>query len=199
MPALKPTDYTATITWLGMVPQADSLRAVPLESVFASYEGFAGDVHAGLVRASCVRVTSQYARGTQIRNVRQLSILSAEEMAQIATAIGLEALDPAHLGASMVLAGLPDLTHIPPNSRLQATSGATFTIDMENRPCVLPGREIEKDAPGHGPAFKAAAKNRRGVTAWVEREGQVSLGDVLRLHVPDQRGWRPDGQTEMMI
>ena len=60
---------------------------------------------------------------------------------------------------------------------------------MENRPCNFPAREIEKDEPGHGKAFKAAAKGRRGVTAWVEREGRLSIGDTLRLHVPDQRPW----------
>ena len=46
------------------------------------------------------------------------------------------------------------------------------------------------DEPGHGKAFKPAAHGRRGVTAWVEREGPLTLGDELRLHVPDQRNWQ---------
>ena len=29
----------------------------------------------------------------------------------------------------------------------------------------------------------------RGLTAWVEREGTFSLGETVRLHVPDQRVW----------
>jgi hypothetical protein len=91
----------------------------------------------------------------------------------------------------MVLSGIPDFTHVPPSSRLQGPSGLTLTIDMENRPCVLPGREIEADAPGHGKAFKAAAAGRRGVTAWVERPGAVALGEELRLFIPDQRAWSP--------
>ena len=62
---------------------------------------------------------------------------------------------------------------------------------MENRPCNLPGREIEAEAPGHGKAFKAAAQNRRGVTAWVERPGSLALGDSLTLFIPDQRAWAP--------
>ena len=61
---------------------------------------------------------------------------------------------------------------------------------MENRPCVLPAREIEQDSPGHGPKFKAAAKDRRGVTAWIEREGVLKLGDELRLFIPDQPAWQ---------
>lgn len=60
---------------------------------------------------------------------------------------------------------------------------------MENRPCVLPGREIEAEMPGLGKSFKPAANKRRGVTAWVERAGHFSIGDVLVLHIPDQRVW----------
>ena len=81
---------------------------------------------------------------------------------------------------------------MPPSSRLQFTSGATLTVDMENRPCHLPAPVIDEDAPGHGKAFKAAAKGRRGVTAWVEREGALHLGDEVVLHIPDQRVWAPE-------
>lgn len=190
MPALKPTDHYATITWLGVVADsANSIRAVLVPDIHASFAGFEGEDHGGLTRASCVRVTSQYPKGTEIRNVRQLSVLSAEELAMIAAEIGLETLDPSYLGASMVIEGIPDFTHVPPSARLQGPSGATITIDMENRPCRLPAEEIEQDKPGHGTAFKAAAKGRRGVTAWVEREGRFAVGDKLRLHIPDQPQW----------
>lgn len=191
MPALKPTEFYATITWLGVVADSKKdLRAKALVEVHAGFAGFEGEGHGGLTRPSCVRTKEQYPKGTEIRNVRQLSVLSAEEMALIAAEMEMSTLDPVHLGASMVIEGIPDFSHVPPSSRLQGPSGATITIDMENRPCVLPGHEIEKDAPGYGRAFKAAAHNRRGVTAWVEREGQFAVGDKLRLHVPDQPAWR---------
>ena len=191
MPELFPTDHSATIVWMGMVPKdrAD-IRSRSIKSGFASYAGFEDDFHAGLTRPSCVRVKSQYTQGTEIRNARQFSILSAEELEAIASQIGVAALDPHLLGASIVLRGIPDFTHVPPNARLQAASGATITIDTENRPCVLPGREIEQDSPGHGPKFKSAAENRRGVTAWIEREGLLRVGDTLRLFIPDQPAWQ---------
>ena len=63
---------------------------------------------------------------------------------------------------------------------------------MENRPCHLPAKVIDVAAPGKGKTFKIAAKGRRGVTAWVECEGEVRLGDALTLHVPDQRPWKPE-------
>lgn len=195
MPALEPTDHTARIVWLGVAPTPEgqgSLRSVPRDSLTLTFDGPEGEIrHGGRARPSCARVTSQHPKGTEIANVRQLSILSQEELDAIAAEIGLDAIDPTWLGATLVLEGLPDFTHIPPSSRLQAPDGTTLIVDMENRPCVLPGREIEADRPGHGTAFKAAAKDRRGVTAWVERPGTLSLGDTLTLHVPAQRAWRP--------
>ncbi|MGR3491132.1 MAG: MOSC domain-containing protein, partial [Shimia sp.] len=125
----------------------------------------------------------------EIRNTRQLSILAAEELGDIADAMGLSELDPAWVGASMVVRGIPDFTHVPPSSRLQAASGATFIVDMENRPCQLPARVIETKHPGYGKAFKAAAQGKRGITACVERPGSCAIGDAIRLFVPDQRAW----------
>ncbi len=192
MPALIPTDHFATITWLGLVPDREAgLRAQAHDKLTLGFAGPQGEDHGGLTRPSCSRVLSQHPRGTVIRNTRQLCVMSAEEIAAIAAKMGIETLDPVYMGASMVIEGIADFTHVPPSSRLQGPSGMTIVIDMENRPCVLPAREIEADMPGRGAAFKAAAKGRRGVTAWVEREGEVQLGERLRLHIPDQRPWAP--------
>ncbi|PJI92786.1 MOSC domain-containing protein [Yoonia maricola] len=192
MPALKPTDIIGEVIWIGHVADRDaSLRSSPVQEAKLTYAGMPDEAHGGLTRASCARVTSQHPRDTEIRNVRQLSIVSAEELAEIAADCGLEKLDPALVGASMVIAGIPDFTHLPPSSRLQLPDGATLVIDMENRPCHLPAKPINADHPGAGDKFKLAAKGKRGVTAWVEREGRTRVGDVVRLHVPDQRAWAP--------
>lgn len=190
MAALKPTSFFATIGWLGRVPDRDaSLRSTPAQRLDARFDDIPGEAHGGAIRPSCSRVSAQHPRGTPIRNVRQLTIVAAEDLAGIAEAIGVAAVDPAWIGAQMVLEGLPDLTHLPPSSRLQAPDGATLVVDMGNRPCHLPAREIERDAPGHGRAFREAAAGRRGITAWIEREGVLTVGDRLRLHVPDQPVW----------
>lgn len=192
MPALKLTDFAARIVWLGTVPEArENIRSAPREVIELSYAGMVGEMHSGLTRPSCVRVKTQYPNGTEIANTRQLSIVSNEELAEIAQRMGLDAIDPAWLGASIVVEGIPDFTHVPPSARLQGPDGASLVIDMHNRPCLYPAREIDKDHPGRGPKFKSAARGRRGVTAWVEREGRMALGDALRLFVPDQRAWAP--------
>lgn len=189
MPFLRETEYTAEVIWLGHVPAGKSLRADAVDALDLGFDGVKGERHEGLNRASCVRVSNLYPKGTEIRNVRQLSVLSAEELRQIAQDMELNQLDPSYLGASIVLRGIPDFSHIPPSSRLQAKSGMTITVDMENAPCVLPGREVEADHPGHGSAFKPAAAGRRGITGWIERPGRIQLGDRLKLFVPDQPAW----------
>lgn len=190
MPVLKPTDYVGRIVWMGLVRDRDAaLEAEAVVRLVASFAGPEGDAHAGLVRPSCSRVTAQYPKGTVIRNTRQFSVLSAEDLAEIAARMGVAALDPALVGATMVVEGIPDFSHVPPGSRLQGASGATLVVDIENRPCTLPARPIEGRHPGYGAKFKAAAQGRRGITAWVEREGVFALGDSIRLHVPDQPVW----------
>jgi hypothetical protein len=195
MPALAPTDHLGTIVWLGRVSREVGpdliVHGEPLAEMPLTLAGFEGEVHAGLTRPSCSRVQAQYPRGTTIANTRQLTLLSEEEMAEVAVGLGLPAIDYAWLGASVVLRGIPDLTHVPPSSRIQSESGATLVVDMANGPCTQVSKTIEKDRPGHGKGFKAAAHGRRGITAWVEREGLLRIGDRVRLHVPTQRAWAP--------
>ena len=191
MPALTPTHHTAEITWLGQMTDRveKAIDGVEVPELMLGFSGIDGVPYGGKTRPSCSRVVSQHPKGTEIANVRQLSIVSAEEMADIAAAMELEHLDPAWLGASIVLEGIPDFTHIPPSSRLQAENGTTLVVDMENRPCHQPGMTIARHHGDAGKLFKAAAKDRRGVTAWVERPGVLRPGMTMRLHVPSQRPW----------
>ncbi len=190
MSALKPTRFTGTIAWLGVVADRDAaLPSAPVQTITATFAGPMGEAHGGLTRPSCSRVKGQYPANTTIRNVRQFSILSAEDLAAIAADMGLATLDPALVGATLVIDGIPDFTHLPPSSRLQAAGGCTLVVDMENRPCTLPARPIEDRHPSFGKRFKSAAQGRRGVTAWVEREGTLTLGETITLHIPDQPVW----------
>lgn len=190
MPAFLPTDHYGTITFLGLVrDRAAGLTSEPVDRLDVTFGGPVGEDHGGLTRPSCSRVLGQYPRGTTIRNTRQLSVLSAEDLDQIAARMGLDRLDPALVGATMVLSGIPDFSHLPPASRLQGEGGATLVVDVKNRPCQLPAKPIEAQHDGMGARFKAAAQDRRGITAWVEREGSFRLGERLRLHIPDQPAW----------
>ena len=188
MAILKPTDIWGEVTWLGTTADSEAdIASVGREAVDVGWEGFEGDCHSGLTRASCVRVKQQYKRDTEIRNTRQISILSEEELAEVAERLGVPLIKPEWVGANMILRGIPDFTLVPPNARLMFENTTALTVDMENAPCRYPAEKIEAAHPGHGTAFPKKAVHKRGVTAWVEHPGTIRLGDRCRLHVPPQR------------
>ena len=157
MPALKKTEIIAEVVWLGLVPDRDAaLSSVAVPQAQLTYAGIPGEAHGGLTRPSCSRVISQHPRGTDIRNVRQLCVMSAEELALIAADCGVDHLDPAYAGASLVVRGIPDFTHLPPSSRLQFPDGSVIVIDSQahqSRPpqwlSVLLGRFSSQHSPRH--------------------------------------------------
>ena len=95
----------------------ESLSSAPVDCVAVGYDGFAGEAHSGLTRPSCSRVKHQYRRGTEIRNTRQITILSREELGLIAQAMGISSVEPEWIGANIVVSGIADLTLLPPSTR----------------------------------------------------------------------------------
>lgn len=152
-----------------------------------SFAGIAGDCHSGLTRKSDSRTLKQYPRDTDIRNVRQVTLLSVEELADIARIMGIPEVKPEWVGANLVTSGIPDLTLLPPSTRLQFPSGATLVVDLENAPCRQAQEVVERHYHDARIGFVKAALHKRGVTAWVEREGQVRLGDAIVLWLPPRR------------
>ncbi|MEO0361717.1 MAG: sulfurase [Pseudomonadota bacterium] len=194
MSILRPTEVYGTVAWLGVVlDRKVTLRAEPRSTLTLGYDGPEGECHGGRTRPSCSRVKLQYERGTEIANARQLSMLSVEELVATAAEMEIDAIRPEWTGANIVFEGIPDLTLIPPSSRLIFESGASVVNDMENGPCKFVGEEIEREHPGKGLAFPAKARSRRGICGWVERPGEVALGMKARLHVPPQRIWAHAG------
>ncbi|WP_037313915.1 MOSC domain-containing protein [Ruegeria halocynthiae] len=190
MAILNPVDVIGRVDKI-LVNQdrARGLETQSVDRVDVEFTGFQGDSHASLVREACVRTRRQYEPGTPIRNVRQISIVSLEELSIIASKLEMDTLQPEWLGANLVLSGIPALTQLPPSSRLIFSSGASLVVDMENEPCKFPGDVIEKQHPGKGAKFAYHARNLRGLTAWVEREGQLSMKDEVAVHVPRIQPW----------
>ena len=85
MPALMPTSFVGKLVWLGSVKdQEKDLRSEQRENAQLAFSGMDGEFHGGLTRLACIRTVAQYPAGTEIRNVRQLSVLSKEELDAIA-------------------------------------------------------------------------------------------------------------------
>lgn len=193
MPILTPTEIRGETVWLGLNrDRARTLESEAVERVEVDYGGFVGESHGGLTRPSCSRVKLQYPKGTEIKNARQVTILSAEELEEVSAAMGLpEPIRPEWVGANMILRGVPRLTELPPGARLIFENGTSIVVDMENGPCKFPAEIIEARHPGKGLSFPKHALGKRGITAWIERGGEISLGDVCALHVPPQRIYEP--------
>lgn len=153
-----------------------------------TYEGIVGDRHAGLYRESGPR-EPWYPRGTQMRNERQLSILSAEENTEVAAAMNIAELKPEWIGGNLLLSGVPALSQLPPRTMLMFPSGATVRIDGDNGPCKKSGAAIAAHVPGRPDlefGFVKAAKYKRGLLGWVEREGEVRVGDLVKVRIWEQ-------------
>ncbi len=166
----------------------DSLVTTAFDQAEATLEGFSGDRHAGMTRPSDGR-TPHYPRGTTIRNDRQVSIISVEEMEIVAERMGLPEIRPEWLGANLLLAGIPRLTQLPPTTRLFFQQGAVLYVSGENNPCVHPGRVIQAAHPGRedlAAAFTKAAMHLRGLVAVVEKPGIIARGDSVSVKIPAQ-------------
>lgn len=188
MPLMTKLGFTGRVeALLKSGDRAAGLEKTRVDRLKLGFDGIDGDCHRGLTRPSDVRTIKQYPRDTPIRNVRQLTLLSLEELADIATLMEIPEVKPEWVGANVVTSGIPDLTLLPPSSRLQFPSGATIVVDMENEPCRYPAEIIASHSPGQNVGFVKAAKHKRGITAWVEREGDIMLKDEIAIWMPPQR------------
>ena len=188
MAGLKKT-FEDTVVFIGVnSSRAQDLVSAGLPEVSMTFAGFDGEDHGGLTRAACSRLRNVHPQGTPLKNHRQLTVLSVEEMDETAATMGIgTGLKPEWVGANLVLSGIPNLTLLPPGSRLQFPNGGTIIVDLENAPCRYPGEVIDSHHPGKGGLYPAAAKGKRGCTAFVEREGQVRLGDHVDVFIPTQK------------
>ena len=166
----------------------------PVSSLPLSFGGIAGDFHEGLTRKSGGR-EPWYQRGTKMRNERQLSILSEEELAEIASGMNLDVVEAGWIGASLVFEGIPNLSYLPPRTLIMFENGTTLRVDGYNAPCRLAGgsisKHIDEEADDHTRTdtalkFKDAAYMKRGLVAWVECEGEIRVGDEFTARIWEQ-------------
>lgn len=187
---LSKATFTGTVVHLLTNPdRATGLEKQRCDRLMLRFDGIEGDCHGGLTRESDSRMLKQFKRGTVVKNARQVSILSLGELAQIASRMAIPEVVPEWVGANLVTSGIPQLTLLPPSSRLQFPSGATIVVDIENLPCRYPAAVIQKHRPEQAMGFVKAAAARRGVVGWVEAEGEIRTGDDIVVWLPPQRAY----------
>lgn len=177
-----------------LVARGESFVTEVTGEIVLQFGGFAGDRHFGLTRPSCSR-TPWHPRESVISNTRQISIVSIEECAGIAHDMGIARIYPSWLGANLATKNIPNLSAMPPSTRMVFPSGATLFITEENIPCLHPGKVIaqEYNHPELAGTFVKIAMGRRGVVALVEREGLIKTDDRIKLIWP--RTYRSQAQS----
>lgn len=157
------------------------------DSFDVTTEGIIGDNHSGYTRLSGGR-EPWYKRGTTMRNERQLTLVSSDDLKKITQYMEIDEVKPEWIGANLVVGGIQDFTMLPPASLIFFQSGATLKIDKLNIPCRLAGASVAKHYPerdGLDLLFVKAARHLRGLTAWVECSGKISKGDQVSIRTPE--------------
>jgi hypothetical protein len=151
-------------------------------------DGIAGGRHQGWSRAADARVP-YLKRGTTIRNQRHVSIVSREDLAEIARRLDVAYVDPRWIGANLVVEGIPALSFLPRGTRLFLDGGAILIVEDQNTPCAIAGGMVAL-ATGRDErtrlAFAREAKGLRGVVATVEHPGEVRAATAIEARIPVQ-------------
>ncbi|MFY9331451.1 MAG: hypothetical protein WAO41_07210 [Candidatus Nanopelagicales bacterium] len=180
----------ATHVWPPHTPSPTAVDHLELD-----WGGPIGDRHHGLTMTSDTRQKVVFARGTTIRNHRQVSVVDIGELAQISANLGIDHLAPGVIADNIATSGLDELTAMPPMTRLVFSGGVVLMTGGANLPCVIAGQlvvdsvsETILGGPGGTPptasAFVKAAFTLRGITGWVEHPGSIRPGEQVRAILP---------------
>jgi MOSC domain-containing protein YiiM len=150
--------------------------------VLLTLDGIEGDAHAGRTQKTGAREPA-FRCGTLVANTRQLSLVSVEELNDIASRLGIAYIDPAWVAANIAIEGAGPITQLPPGTLLRAASGASIYVAELNSPCRVVARLIAQHVAyaGDASAFVRHAKGRRGVVGFVYAPGTLQIGDELEV------------------
>jgi hypothetical protein len=174
----------------GLFQTSDSTRfeTSAVQCLTVGFDGISDDRHGGYTRQSGGR-EPWYARKTEIRNERQVSLLCPLELAKIANRLDLPRIKPEWIGGNLLIEGIANFTLLPARTCLFFAGGVTIRIDGLNVPCRASGRSLASHYPenaGLDLAFVKAAKDRRGLVGWVEKPGVITVGEAVEVRIPEQ-------------
>lgn len=173
-------DMYGVVEAIAITPK--EIPSIALDEIETTWEGLVGDKHFGLTMKAN-KFQAPYPKGELIRNVRQISIVSLEELQQVAEAMQIDQVDPAWVGANLMLSGVAGLTQLPGGSRLYFEGGAGIVVEGENMPCVTAGGCLAENVgrPELRSAFPKQAIGKRGLVAWVEKPGVIRKGERVTI------------------
>ena len=170
------------------VATGDDFVTAPTDTLDLTFEGISGDYHSGATRLSGGR-EPWYPRGTEIRNERQLSLLSTDDLRTYAHRLDIPELKSEWIGGNILLEGISSFSFLPPRSLLFFDNGVTVKIDGNNGPCRIAGRSVAShypDRPDIELGFAEVGRGLRGLVGWVEKPGRITSGESLTIMIPPQ-------------
>ncbi len=181
------------LTGIFITSRQDSFVTTRKVNIRVVSNGLNGDKHASWYRGADARA-KHYKKGTKIWNNRQISIVSEEELKEIAAAMSTPEIKPEWLGANFCLKGIPALTFLPAGTKIYIPDfyggqDIGLYVTALNEPCTDPGKIIQANFPDVANLainFPKAAYNKRGVVAVVEHPGCIQEGSKVTVVVPDQ-------------
>lgn len=171
-----------------LAPTGEGFQTKPLKALELSFEGIDGDSHAGWTRKSDAR-TPWHKRGLDIRNVRQISMVSVEDLAAISEKLEVPTVAAAWIGANVVVQGIPDFSFLPAGTNLFFDGDCVLRVEEQNAPCRYAGKAVQERYPDREDiemGFAKIARGLRGVVATVERPGTIRAGAAFKVTVPTQ-------------
>ena len=166
-----------------LVGPREATRSEAQLSIECTLDGVMDDRHYGRTKAAGVR-ERYVSKETEILNLRKVSLVSTEELSQIAQKMGVPEVTGEDLGANIVLQGIENLTEVPAGTLMRFSEQVLLFVTGENTPCVFPGKNIQKrypDIPNLEREFPRAAVNIRGLVAIVVDPGAIQENDVVKI------------------
>lgn len=193
---IKPAKKVTGVVTKVLKAKGNDFVSEQVDQLDLTFDGIANDFHSGISRKSGGR-EPWYPRGTVMRNESQLSILSEEELLEIASAMEIDTLAPEWIGANLVFEGIANLSYLPSRTQLFFEGGVTLRVDGYRGPCTISGGSIAEHVgvePHNGKfkhtdmarSFVKAADMKRGLVSWVEKEGVIKAGEKVTARIWDQ-------------
>jgi hypothetical protein len=159
-----------------------------VNKINCDFNGITDDYCNRLTYLSTGREKTFTPKGTPIANLRQITILSEEELKQIQSDMNISILDPMWLSPNIIIKGYDNFSALQPGTILKFSSGCILYISMQNPPCtaisdVLKEVLPETDRP-NAKLFCKAALYSRGLVAIVYAEGEITVNDTVEVLIP---------------
>lgn len=160
--------------------------SIPVNEIEFSFEGLPGDKHFGLT-AFALTKHPEYKGKIEVRNSRQISILSVEELSSISVEIGVPEIKAEWLFPNLLVSGIPYLSQLPPGTMFYFDGGLIIYNGGQNFPCKIVKDIIFEKYPhveGIDKKFIKAAWDKRGLLGWVEHPEKLNVGSSFKVVLP---------------